>query len=506
MINKDFALTDKINRPAIFWEFTRSLCPECKKLIDAQILLRDNRVIMRKRCPEHGWFEALIFSDAQLYTEIARNNKPGTMPLQFATEVKDGCPYDCGLCTEHQQHACLGLIEINNACNLDCPLCFANSGTHLAQTGFQLTFAQVNFMLDRFVATEGNPEVVQFSGGEPTLHPQLLDFVALAKDKGIDYVMVNTNGIRIATDDKLLAGLGRLKPHVYLQFDGFDARTNELLRGKPDLIETKLRALDRLAQADVRVILVAAIERGINEHEIGRIVEFGLKHTAVFGVNFQMAFRAQRHLPADPLERITIPDVLKNLETQTRGLFKLSDFSPVPCCMPTCSFVTYALLDGDAVLPITRFLAVEQYLDYLKNRTMPGINDEILRTLERLWSSSAQVGSDNAARDVMNTLTGEQPGFVMPDAPLSVEEQTSFSRTSERCVACHSHLPLSAHAPRDLARHIFMVNTRDFMDPWTFSVKNAMKCCVEFLIPDGRAIPFCTYNSVGYRERMTRAC
>jgi uncharacterized radical SAM superfamily Fe-S cluster-containing enzyme len=123
-----------------------------------------------------------------------------------------------------------------------------------------------------------------------------------------------------------------------------------------------------------------------------------------------------------------------------------------------------------------------------------------------LWSSSAQVGSDNAARDVMNTLTGEQPGFVMPDAPLSVEEQTSFSRTSERCVACHSHLPLSAHAPRDLARHIFMVNTRDFMDPWTFSVKNAMKCCVEFLIPDGRAIPFCTYNSVGYRERMTRAC
>ena len=478
----------KQERPEIFWEFTRSICPECKKLIDAQILLRDNRVILRKRCPEHGWFEALFFGDAQLYTSIAPYNKPGTLPLEFATEVKDGCPYDCGLCTEHKQHACLALIEVNNACNLDCPLCFANAGTHYAQNGFELTYDQVNFMLDKFVAAEGTPEVVQFSGGEPTLHPRLIDFVELAKSKGIEYVMVNTNGIKIASDDKLLAELARVKPHVYLQFDGFDESTNLALRGKPDLLETKLRALERLAHADVRVVLVAAIERGINDHEIGRIVEFGLKHPAVFGVNFQPAFRAQRHVPADPLQRMTIPDVLKNLETQTNGLFTLNDFVPVPCCMPTCNFVTYALLDGDAVQPITRFIDIDHYLNYLKNRTLPGLNDEILKTLERLWSSSAQVGSERAAMDVMNMFNQS----ALPD-----------TRTAERCVACQSHLPLNAHAPRDLARHIFMVNTRDFMDPWTFNVKNAMKCCVEFLVPDGRMIPFCTYNSVGYRERIT---
>ena len=478
----------KQERPEIFWEFTRSICPECKKLIDAQILLRDNRVSLRKRCPEHGWFEALFFGDAQLYTSIAPYNKPGTLPLEFATEVKDGCPYDCGLCTEHKQHACLALIEVNNACNLDCPLCFANAGTHYAQNGFELTYDQVNFMLDKFVAAEGTPEVVQFSGGEPTLHPRLIDFVELAKSKGIEYVMVNTNGIKIASDDKLLAELARVKPHVYLQFDGFDESTNLALRGKPDLLETKLRALERLAHADVRVVLVAAIERGINDHEIGRIVEFGLKHPAVFGVNFQPAFRAQRHVPADPLQRMTIPDVLKNLETQTNGLFTLNDFVPVPCCMPTCNFVTYALLDGDAVQPITRFIDIDHYLNYLKNRTLPGLNDEILKTLERLWSSSAQVGSERAAMDVMNMFNQS----ALPD-----------TRTAERCVACQSHLPLNAHAPRDLARHIFMVNTRDFMDPWTFNVKNAMKCCVEFLVPDGRMIPFCTYNSVGYRERIT---
>ncbi len=482
----------KVDRPEIFWEFTRSLCPECKKVIDAHILLRDNKVFMRKRCPEHGRFEALVFGDATLYTEIARYNKPGTLPLQFATEVRDGCPHDCGLCPDHQQHACLGLIEVNSACNLDCPLCFANSGTHLAHN-FELTFEQVNFMLDCFVAAEGNPEVIQFSGGEPSLHPRILDFVALAQQKGIGYVMLTPNGLRLARDDKFLAGLARLKPHVYLQFDGFDAETNLALRGKPDLIEDKLRALDRLAEADVRAVLVAAVERGVNEHEIGRIVEFGLKHPAVFGVNFQPAFRAQRHLPADPLTRLTIPDVLKHLEAQTGGLFKLSDFVPVPCCMPTCNFVTYALLDGDAVTPITRLLEIDQYLDYLKNRTMPGLNDELLHTLERLWSSSAKVGSDQAASEIA-AITSPIPHDLAP---------ISNSRAAARCSACHAHLPLSAHTPRDLARHIFMINTRDFMDPWTFNVKNVMKCCVEFLVPDGRMIPFCAYNSVGYREQVT---
>jgi 7,8-dihydro-6-hydroxymethylpterin dimethyltransferase len=488
----------KVDRPDIFWELTRSICPECKCVIDAQIRLREGQVIMRKRCPNHGWFEALVFGDALLYTEIARYNKPGTLPLEFATEVKNGCPHDCGLCSEHQQHACLGIIEVNAACNLDCPLCFAGSGTHLAQGGFELSYAQVEYMLDRFVAAEGNPEVIQFSGGEPTLHPRIIEFVELAQAKGITYVMINTNGIKIARDDKLLTELARVKPQIYLQFDGFEQQTNAALRGRPDLLKDKLRALDRLAEVDVRVVLVAAIERGVNEHEIGQIVEFGMQHPAVFGINFQPAFRAQRHLPADPLRRMTIPDVLRGIEEQTGGLLRKQDFVPMPCCMPTCNFVTYVLLDGDAVTPITRLLAIDEYLDYIKNRTLPGLSDELLQTLERLWSSSAMVGSDRAAADVARTLSGPSTA-LRPGLPSSPPR----SRMTDRCIACQSHLPLTNHTPRDLARHVFMINTRDFMDPWTFNVKNVMKCCVEFLIPDGRMIPFCAYNSVGYREQVT---
>lgn len=493
-------------------ETTRSICPRCKQSVDARILCRDNRVIMRKRCPEHGQFEALLFSDATLYAEVRRRTRPARPPLEFATEVKNGCPHDCGFCPDHQQHSCVGLIEINAACNLDCPVCCADAGTHLLHHGFELTLEQVDFMLDRFIAAEGEPELVQFSGGEPTLHPRLFDFIELAYEKGINSVMINTNGIRIARDDRFLDGLSRLKPYVYLQFDGFDEVTNRTLRGRGDLVKEKVRALDRMAETDLRVVLVPAIERGVNEHEIGPIVEFGLRHPAVFGINFQPVFRVQRHLAADPLTRVTIPDVLKALESQTDGLFRLDDFVPVPCCAATCHFVSYALLDGDAVIPLPRVIEVEQHLNYIENRTMPRLSEELVRGLERLWSASAVAGSKRLASGLRRALLSQlkidshgDDGARLMHMLLNPNLDPEPGRTNERCPACKSHLSLSGHSSRDLSRHAFMVSVRDFMDAWTFDVRDVVRCCVSFIIPDGRLIPFCAYNAAGYREQVTQA-
>ncbi|MGH2478142.1 MAG: radical SAM protein, partial [Ktedonobacteraceae bacterium] len=237
----------------VFYELTRSICPQCRRVIDAQILLRDNQVYMRKRCPEHGVFEALIYGDAQAYTASARFNKPGTLPLTYTTEIAQGCPYDCGLCPDHQQHACLGIIEVNSACNMDCPLCFANAGA-----GFNLTLEEVEGILDHLVETEGNPEVVQFSGGEPSIHPQIIEMMKAAKARNIRHVMLNTNGKRIADDDAFLSELAELHPSIYFQFDGFERETYRILRGEPDILEQKLRALDRLAAIGAGVVLVPA--------------------------------------------------------------------------------------------------------------------------------------------------------------------------------------------------------------------------------------------------------
>ncbi|MFQ5934123.1 MAG: radical SAM protein, partial [Dehalococcoidia bacterium] len=316
----------KREHDSIFFELTRSICPECKAVIDAQISLRDGKVYMRKRCREHGWFESLLSSDADMYISALKYNKPGTYPRRFSTEVKEGCPLDCGLCPEHKQHTCLAIIEVNTACNLDCPICFADAGP-----GYNLTLSQVETMLDQFVELENEPEVVQFSGGEPTIHPQIFDMVQMARNKGVRHVMINTNGVRIARDDAFMEKLAEARPYIYMQFDGLESATYKTIRGE-DLLGDKLKALDRLAEADLDVALVAAVERGVNEDELGAVVKFGLEHPAVRGVIFQPVFHSGRHLPFDPLDRVTMPDVVKGIQAQTEGLFRVGDFVPVPCC------------------------------------------------------------------------------------------------------------------------------------------------------------------------------
>jgi len=448
----------------VFLELTRSVCPTCRRVIDAHVVLRDNRVYMRKRCPEHGRFEALVYADAQAYTSQAKFNKPGTIPLAYSTRSEHGCPHDCGLCPDHQQHACLGIIEINSACNMQCPLCFANAGA-----GFSLTLQDVEDILDGFVRTEGFPEVVQFSGGEPSIHPEIVPMLRAAKQRPIRHVMLNTNGKRIANDDAFLAELGEIQPAIYFQFDGFLSETYRIIRGEPDILPEKLRALDRLAEIGCKVVLVPAIERGVNEQEVGAILRFGMQHPAVLGVNFQPAFHAGRFMQHDPLQRMTIPDVLRLIEEQTDGMLRMSDFVPVPCCFPTCNSVTYAYVDGETVLPITRVLDVEDYLDYISNRILPGLGDDVLEALEGLWSSSVVPGSAKASADLLTS-----------------------------CAACQ--LPGGLDV-RGIAERMFMVMLQDFMDPWTFNQKNVMKCCKAFLLPGGKQIPFCAYNSIGYREQ-----
>jgi uncharacterized radical SAM superfamily Fe-S cluster-containing enzyme len=448
----------------VFYELTRSICPNCRKVIDAKVLLRDNKVYMRKQCPDCGPFEGLVYADAEAYTSQGRYNKPGTIPLAFSTEVDAGCPYDCGLCPDHQQHACLGIIEVNSACNMNCPLCFSE-----ASPGFSLTLEEVEEMLDHYVRTEGNPEVVQFSGGEPTIHPQIIDFVRAAKARNIPFVMINTNGKRIAKDDRFLEQLNEVRPSLYFQFDGFDSETYRILRGEPDVLEEKIRALDRLAQIGLNVTIVPAIERGVNEHEIGKIIDFAIRHPAIRGINFQPAFHAGRHATHDPMQRMTIPDILKLIEAQTAEKFKVSDFVPVPCCFPTCNSVTYAFIDGEQVTPLPRIVNVYDYLDYITNRVMPDWSLEIKHALEGLWSSSSVAGSQKSAG------------------------QLAFS-----CQACGIPESLTVG---DIAQHMIMIMLQDFMDPWTFNQKNHMKCCKEFLLPGGKQIPFCAYNTIGYREQ-----
>jgi 7,8-dihydro-6-hydroxymethylpterin dimethyltransferase len=457
---------ERTDRDEVFLEITRSVCPVCKRVLDAEVNARDDQVFLRKRCPEHGSFEARVYGDATMYVEAMRFNKPGTIPLETQTEVREGCPLDCGLCPDHKQHACLGVLEVNSACNLDCPICFADSGHQL--DGFTLTDEQVERALDAFVRAEGEPEVVMFSGGEPSIHPRILELLALARTKPIRHVVLNTNGIRLARDPSFAPALAEVGVSIYLQFDGLRRETHEQVRGR-DLREEKRRALDACAETGLTVALVAAIERGVNEDEIGDVLRFGLAHPAVRSVVYQPVTHAGRHPEFDPGKRLTNSDVIHAIVEQTDGALVASDFFPVPCCFPTCRSVTYLLVEGETVVAIPRVLRVEDYLDYVTNRVLP--DPAIRRALEKLWSASAVPGSG------------------------SVADQLA-------CATCAIELPT---AVRDASAKAFMVVIQDFQDSYTLNVKQLMKCCVEQLVPDGRLIPFCAYNSVGYREQVRAA-
>jgi 7,8-dihydro-6-hydroxymethylpterin dimethyltransferase len=445
-----------------YCETTRSVCPKCLRTLDAEIIIRNGRVILCKVCPSHGKFEVLLSSDAQMYLASLPYNKPGQMPLSFSTEVAKGCPDDCGLCPEHKQHTCLALIEVTSRCNLNCPVCFADS-----QPAFDLSLSQVERMIDRFVELEGNPEVLQFSGGEPTIHPDILPMLHAANKKGIQMVMLNTNGIRIAQDDKFLAGLADARPTVYLQFDGFSDRAHSLLRGQ-NLLDVKLQALDRLTQAKLDVVLVPTIASHINHDQIGAIVRFGIEHPAVCGVAFQPMTHAGRYDDFDPLGRETIADVIHGMVEQTQGLFFESDFIPVPCCHPTCRSATYLYVDDGKATPIPRILEVDKYLNYAANRALPEIKPEILTALDGLWSASSVPGS---------------------------------KRMEDRVRASCCNLPFLSKV-KHLKRHVFTIVIQDFGDAYTMDLNVLHKCCVGVLIPDGRMIPFCAYNSLGYRQRI----
>lgn len=195
--------------PYLFLGQTTSLCAECLAPVPAKIIAEGRNVYYQKRCHAHGVQKVLVSTDLAYWRACRDWLKPSDRPLAAQTRIDLGCPYDCGLCPDHEQHSCLALIEVNQHCNLTCPVCFAGSSPAADGT---LSLAQVEAMMDTLVTSEGEPDLLQISGGEPTLHPQILDILHLAKRKPIRHLMLNTNGLRIARDPDFVAALAELKP------------------------------------------------------------------------------------------------------------------------------------------------------------------------------------------------------------------------------------------------------------------------------------------------------
>ena len=446
-------------RDHTFLGITQSLCPECLALVPAKIITKGKRVYFRKRCPTHGVREDFVCSDVALYDQM-QYSLPGKVPPEYGVEPDKGCPYDCGLCTEHEQHTCVGLVEITSSCNLKCPMCYASSGPG----GEHLSFEEAIRSIDRLVQVEGRAEVCQLSGGEPTIHPDFLRIFDYACRQPIDVVMVNTNGIRLAHDAEMLDALERWKHRieVYFQFDGFSDESSLALRGE-SLVETKLKALDALGRRGIRATLVCTLQPGVNDHEIGNIVRFGLERPWITGISFQPATYSGRHVLPEELERrITFPDVIRGVAEQTGGLFREDDFLPLPCAHPNCHSLTYAFRSGGRVVPLSRFIDARNHLEILAN----GI-----------------LFTRNRARQLIEQYLGKL-GCCGHDLDPSAAGTEFFARALAEDLG-----------PAD----VFRITITSFLDAYNFDVRRLMKCCIHHVLPSGHVIPFCAYN-VLYRE------
>ena len=461
------------SRPYVFYGETTSLCAHCLMLVPAKIEIIGDEVWYEKRCHVHGVQKVLISTDVALYKWQRDFLKPGDRPNEFQARTDYGCPYDCGLCPDHEQHSCLALIEINQHCNLSCPVCFAGSSPQKLE---QLPLATIERMMDALVASEGEPDLLQISGGEPTIHPDIIAVIDAAQSRPIRHLMINTNGIRIAQDPAFVEALAERKSglEIYLQFDSLERDALMDLRGA-DLRRIRQDALEALEKHNISTTLVATLKKGVNDHEVKAIIDHALTWTCVRGVTFQPIEDVGRNENFDVRHnRLTLSEVRRRI-IDDHGLFGEADMIPLPC-NPDAITIGYGLRKGRTVAPVTSMIPRQMLLDEVPNSVAFERYPELKRRIFELFSLSV---GESTISDKMTALL-----CCLPEVP--VPEGLDYGS-------------------------IFRVAVINFMDRHNFSVPAAKRSCIHFVTPNGQIIPFETYNlfyrngEIGpIRERIAR--
>ena len=448
-----------MDRDYIFHESTTSICKECLKTIPAKIILKENKVYLKKSCQTHGEQEELLEEDQEYFLKRREYDKPGTIS-KTQTKINKGCPFDCGLCPAHDQHTCIGLIEVTNNCDLKCPICYAKSGT-----GEFLDIKKIDEMLDFLTESEGGEaEILQISGGEPTTHPKIIDIIKLARSKKINYIMLNTNGLRISEDEEFVKELSQFKGkfEIYLQFDGFKKETHEYFRGR-DISKIKEKAIQNLTKHKIPITLVTTLKEGINDKEIGEIIKFGMETTGIRGVNLQPVAYFGRINKKDISNRITLTGTIKRIEEQLPDIFEKGDIVPLPCNVERVA-VTYMAKIKDKFIPVTRKLKVKSYLPIIDNTFMFDADKIIKNKSKEILTPTGCCSTINLLKDVRNII------------PLSF----AFKSKEEKL--------------RYIDENTFRISISSFIDIYNFDLKSMQKECVHIITPDLKKIPFSSYN------------
>ena len=471
---------------------TESICPECRKRIDAWIISDKDRIYIEKECKTHGRFQDVVWSNKKDYDRAETFKYDGDGLDNPQTKTNKGCPFDCGICPQHKSSTLLGIVDLTNRCNLKCPICFAHAAD--SKDIYGPSREQVFSMLENLRNNRPWPApALQFSGGEPTLREDLPEFIQTAKKLGFIHVEVNTNGIKLSQSIEYCRTLKEAGVDtIYLQFDGLTPDVYKWTRGR-DLVDTKMKAIENCRRAGMKsIVLVVTLIKGVNESQLGDIIRFAADNFDVIRcINVQPLSFAGR-TPEEDLNkyRITIPDFMKCVEEQTDGKILAADFYPIPCVVPIskaagvlikekfpeftahphCGMATYFFLDHGKIVPINRYADVDKFLNSMRDvhdRASKG--HKFLAKLKLLAS----------LRYLKLRMLRKYLWPILKKGSFEALEEIHYK--------------------------MILLSSMHFMDVYNFDCDRASRCVIHYAVPDGRLIPFCSYNNLGYREAIEEA-
>ena len=447
---------------------TESVCPVCLQRIPAERITDGDDVYLDKNCPEHGSFRTIIWRGPPSYESWTGPAKPPSPPERPSTSVSQGCPFDCGLCPDHRQHSCCVVLEVTKRCNLSCPVCFAESRAQAADPDI----ATVESWFKRLLST-GGPYNIQLSGGEPTLRDDLPEIITLGRSLGFSFFQLNTNGLRLASDTSYVrrlkaAGLGC----VFLQFDGTNDAIYNTIRGAA-LLAAKTQAISNCAAERLGVVLVPTLVPGVNTGDIGGIIDYALaRRPAVRGVHFQpISYFGRYPKPPCDGDRITIPEVMRQIEQQTGGRIRAAEFRPPAAENAHCSFHGNFVVNSNGTLKPAANVS---------DSGCCGPAPEAKPLVQLGCCESEAVGAASRKAQQYVALRWTLPGGDATDSAAECPE-------TMRVDSLDAFLAQSR-------QQSFCVSGMAFQDAWNIDLERLRDCFIHVVGADERIVPFCAYN------------
>lgn len=498
-----------------FVSYTTSICPYCTRLLPALIYEKDGSIYIRKVCPTHGTIEELYFSDAKQFYRFMNLEEEG-VGVTPHVKLSAPCPFNCGLCPRHKNHTALANLVVTNRCDLSCWYCFF----YAEKMGYvyEPTLEQIREMIRQY-KKEGVAMSVQITGGEPTLRPDLIEIIKLLKDEGVTHIQLNTHGITFARlwfEKGIDAAVNYARAlrkaglnTVYMSFDGVTPKANPKNHWEvPYTLEVFRKA------GMTSVILVPTVIKTINDQELGAIIKFAAKHMDVIrGVNFQpVSLTGRMRKDERRRYRVTIPDVLKWVEEQTDGQIPADSWFPIPVaakvayfleamsgelkvCMgnhPACGSATYVFVERGSdglpkrFIPITEFFNVEGFVEYIEEKTAELRREEFTSIAK--FKRTLRLAS------------------IVKDISKFVDRERIPKNLNITKLLVNVFVKRNYDALGELHYRMLFLGNMHFMDQYNYDVERVMRCNIHYLVPDGRVIPFCTYNVLNeiYRDYILR--